>query len=75
VKLGTGGTFAQLYAALTSAPQTDAWPKFLAAAKSLPKIANDDPFGKTSAKGKTKGGATKGKGKGAPSSNLHRLRR
>jgi hypothetical protein len=80
VKLGTGATFAQLYAALTSAPQADAWPKFLAAAKSLPKIANDDPFGTTGAKGKGKGkgggtkGKGKGKGKGAPSSNLHRLR-
>ena len=45
VKLGTSGPFAQLYATLTSAPSADAWPKFLAAAKSLPKIANDDPFG------------------------------
>lgn len=45
VKLGTSGTFAQLYATLTSAPSADAWPKFLAAAKSLPKIVNDDPFG------------------------------
>jgi hypothetical protein len=55
VKLGTGGTFAQLYAALTSAPQTDAWTKFIAAAKALPKIVNDDPFGKTNVKGKKKG--------------------
>jgi hypothetical protein len=47
VKLGTGATFAQLYAALTSAPQAAAWPKFLAAAKALPKIVNDDPFGKS----------------------------
>jgi hypothetical protein len=59
VKLGTGATLAQLYAALTSASQSDAWPKFLAAAKALPKITNDDPFGKTSAKGKKKGGAPK----------------
>lgn len=48
VKLGTSGTLAQLYAALTSAPQSEAWPKFLAAAQALPKIVNDDPFGKTS---------------------------
>jgi hypothetical protein len=61
VKLGTGATFAQLYAALTSAPKTDAWPKFLAAAKALPKIVNDDPFGKASAKVKQKGGTRKGK--------------
>jgi hypothetical protein len=75
VKLGTGGTFAQLYAALTSAPQTEAWPKFIAAAKSLPNIVNDDPFGKTSAKGKKKSGSAKGKGKSTTSSNLHRLRK
>ena len=49
VKLGTSATFAQLYAALTSAPPTQAWPKFIAAAKALPKIVNDDPFGATSA--------------------------
>jgi hypothetical protein len=45
VKLGTSATLAQLYAVLTSAPQSDAWPKFSAAAKLLPKIVNDDPFG------------------------------
>jgi hypothetical protein len=45
LKLGTSMTFAQLYAALTSAPQAEAWSKFLAAAKALPKIVNDDPFG------------------------------
>ena len=45
VTLATGSTFAQLYAALTSAPQSDAWPKFLAAAKALPTIVSDDPFG------------------------------
>ena len=44
VKLGTSATFARLYATLTSAPQTQGWPKFLAAAKALPKIVNDDPF-------------------------------
>lgn len=54
VKLGTSATFAQLYAALTSAPQAEAWPKFLAAAKALPKIVNDDPFGTTSVAGKKK---------------------
>jgi hypothetical protein len=75
VKLGTSGTFAQLYAALTSAPQAGAWPQFLAAAQALPRIVNDDPFGKTSAKGKKKGGVAPGKGKGAPRSNLQRLRR
>jgi hypothetical protein len=45
VKLGTGGTLAQLYAALTSSPASDAWPKFSAAVKALPRITNDDPFG------------------------------
>src|ERR1700680_1950588 len=64
LKLGTSATFAQLYAALTSAPQAEAWPKFLAAAKALPKIVNDDPFSagfaiarrasKVTAKGKAK---------------------
>ncbi|MHB8477603.1 MAG: hypothetical protein ACYDBZ_15080 [Steroidobacteraceae bacterium] len=59
VKLGTSATFAQLYAVLAGAPQAQAWPKFLAAAKALPKIVNDDPFGQSSAKGKRKGGAAK----------------
>src|ERR1022692_840946 len=44
VKLGTAGTLAQLYAALTSSPQSDAWLKFSAAATALPRITNDDPF-------------------------------
>jgi hypothetical protein len=75
VKLGTGGTFAQLYAALTSAPQADAWTKFIAAAKALPKIVNDDPFAKTNVKGKKKGGSSTAKVKGRSRSNLHRLRK
>jgi hypothetical protein len=73
VKLGTGSTLAQLYAALTAKPQAAAWPTFLAAAKALPKIVNDDPFGNTTAKGKKKGGT--GKGKRITQPNLHRLRR
>jgi hypothetical protein len=44
VKLGTAGTLAQLYATLTSNPQSDAWLKFDAAARALPRITNDDPF-------------------------------
>lgn len=75
VKLGTSATFADLYVALTAGPKSDAWSKFLAAAKALPKIVNDDPFGQSSAAGKKKGGTAKGKGKGATRSNLHRLRR
>lgn len=75
VKLGTGATLAQLYAALTGAPQAGAWPKFLAAAKALPKIVNDDPFGAASAKGKKKKGGAARKKKPAARSNLHRLRR
>lgn len=51
VKLGASGTFAQLYATLRSAPSAEAWPKFLSAAKALPKIVNDDPFGKASIAG------------------------
>src|ERR1022692_1838399 len=57
VKLGTGATLAQLYAALTAKPPAEAWPKFLAAAKALPKIVNDDPFGTTSVAGKKKQGS------------------
>jgi hypothetical protein len=75
VKLGSGATFAQLYAALTSAPQSDAWTKFIAAAKALPKIVNDDPFAKTNVKGKKKGGSAKGKARRTTASNLHRLRK
>ena len=45
VQLGTNGTLAQLYAKLTSRPETDAWSKFLSAAKALSQITNDDPFG------------------------------
>jgi hypothetical protein len=75
VKFGTGATFAQLYAALTSAPQAQAWPKFLAAAKALPKIVNDDPFGSSAAAGKKKkGGAAKRKSKSSARAT-HRLRR
>jgi hypothetical protein len=44
VRLGTSGTLAQLYANLTSGAAAEAWPKFLAAAKALPRITNDDPF-------------------------------
>jgi hypothetical protein len=75
VKLGTAATFADLYVALTAGLKSDAWSKFLAAAKALPKIVNDDPFGQSSAAGKKKGGTAKRKGKGATRSNLHRLRR
>jgi hypothetical protein len=45
VTLGTSGTLAQLYAKLTSDAPANAWPKFQAAAKALPQIMNDDPFG------------------------------
>jgi hypothetical protein len=74
VKLGTGATLAQLYASLTGAPQAGAWTKFLAAAKALPKIVNDDPFGTASAKGKKKGRPALKK-KTVSRRNLHRLRR
>lgn len=52
VALGTSGTLAQLYAMLRSDAQANAWPKFLAAAKALPQIMNDDPFGAVSRAGK-----------------------
>ena len=45
VQLGDAGTFAQLYANLTSDAASNAWPQFLAAAHALPQIVNDDPFG------------------------------
>jgi hypothetical protein len=41
------GTFAQLYANLTSASASNAWPNFQAAASALPQITTDDPFGAT----------------------------
>jgi hypothetical protein len=52
VKLGTNGTLAQLYARLTSGPESDGWPKFLSAAKALSQITNDDPFGTWSSAGR-----------------------
>jgi hypothetical protein len=59
VKLGTSAALAQVYAVLTSAPQSDAWPKFLAAAKLLPKILNDDPFGGAKVSRTSKGRSAK----------------
>jgi hypothetical protein len=45
VNLGDGGTFAQLYANLTSDDPANAWPNFQAAINSLPNgVTNDDPF-------------------------------
>ena len=49
VALGDAGTFAQLYANLTSQPASSAWPTFQAAVNALPGgVANDDPFGAAS---------------------------
>jgi hypothetical protein len=46
VDLGAGGTFAELYADLTSQPASNAWPSFQAAVNALPNGVNsDDPFG------------------------------
>jgi hypothetical protein len=45
VNLGDGGTFAQLYANLTSDDPANAWPNFQAAINSLPNgVTSDDPF-------------------------------
>lgn len=45
VNLGDGGTFAQLYANLTSDDPANAWPNFQNAINNLPNgITNDDPF-------------------------------
>lgn len=71
VKLGTSSTFADLYAALAAGPKSDAWPKFVAAAKSLPKIRSDDPFGAPAVHAKKKG--RQAKTAGVPQTNLHRL--
>jgi hypothetical protein len=43
--LGDGGTFAQLYANLTSDDAANAWPNFQNAINTLPNgVTNDDPF-------------------------------
>jgi hypothetical protein len=45
VNLGDAGTFAQLYANLTSDDPANAWPNFQNAINSLPNgVTNDDPF-------------------------------
>jgi len=45
VNLGDSGTFAQLYATLTSDAAANAFPKFQAAIQNLPNgVTNDDPF-------------------------------
>jgi hypothetical protein len=46
VNLGDAGTFAQLYATLTSEDAGNAWPNFKSAIQNLPGgIVDDDPFG------------------------------
>ena len=46
VALTASGTFAQLYADLTTQAASNAWPAFQAAVQALPNgIASDDPFG------------------------------
>ncbi len=46
VTLGSGGTFAQLYANLTSDAPSNAWPAFQAAVQTLSNgVTSDDPFG------------------------------
>jgi hypothetical protein len=54
VKLTTLGTLAQLYVGLTTDSQPNAWPQCLAAAKALPRIASDEPFGTIGTKTKMK---------------------
>jgi hypothetical protein len=45
VSLGDRGTLAELYAKLTSDDTHNAWPKFSAAVKALPRgVTSDDPF-------------------------------
>jgi hypothetical protein len=46
VSLDASGTFAEVYANLTSDSSGNAWPKFQAAIQALPSgVTNDDPFG------------------------------
>jgi hypothetical protein len=45
VALGTNGTLAQLYAALTNDDAANAWPKFQSAVNALGDVTGDDPFG------------------------------
>jgi hypothetical protein len=46
VAIGSGGTFAQLYANLTSDSASNAWPAFQSAIQALPNgVTSDDPFG------------------------------
>jgi hypothetical protein len=45
VALGTSGTLAQLYAALTHDNAANAWPKFQRAVNALGNVTSDDPFG------------------------------
>ena len=46
VGLGDGGTFARLYAKLTSDSSSNAWSKFQSAIRALPNgVTSDDPFG------------------------------
>ncbi len=51
VTLGTGATFAGLYAKLSGSMAADAFAKFSAAIKALPRIVSDDPFGAMTAAG------------------------
>ena len=45
VALGSGGTFAQLYAKLTHMTAKTAWPTFIAAVRALSGgVTSDDPF-------------------------------
>jgi hypothetical protein len=44
VKLGDGGTLAQLYATLTGADASSAWPQFSQAVGALGGVTSDDPF-------------------------------
>jgi hypothetical protein len=80
VKLGTTGTLAQLYATLTSSPQSDAWLKFNVAARALPGITSDDPFGTKTSPGsharlrirRVPTAAAKAKGKPIPTRSRRR---
>jgi hypothetical protein len=45
VRLGDGGTLAELYAQLTGDAASNAWTKFMSAVNALPGgVTNDDPF-------------------------------
>jgi hypothetical protein len=56
VRLGDGGTLAQLCSEVTGAAASTAWPSFSSAISALPGgVASDDPFGALATTGASPG--------------------